>query len=199
MSKIEFLDQLRQSLNGRVVQRQVEDILKYYEDYIDSQMRSGKSEAEVMAPLGSPRLIARSIVDASGDSAEDFQSESWREERGRDYRGESQWEERRQGYQDESWQGRGQGYQDENWQGYGRSFDRWKKKDNPSKRASGRIKMPFAFRLYAMPDWVRGLIGLGIFIFILALFIVVLKFLLPIILLFVVAGFLVKLFRDWLN
>ncbi|MGN0156916.1 MAG: DUF1700 domain-containing protein [Lachnospiraceae bacterium] len=62
MSKQEFLDQLRRnisSMNDYVV---VNDTMAYYEDYIESQIRMGKSEQEVMAMLGDPRLIAKSIL-----------------------------------------------------------------------------------------------------------------------------------------
>ena len=64
MDRQEFIDQLRQSLNGRLDAEQVSDNVRYYEEYIDSQVRMGQSEADVMSRLGSPRLIARSITDA---------------------------------------------------------------------------------------------------------------------------------------
>lgn len=65
MSKQEFLDRLRAALNGRISPAQVEENINYYQDYINSQMRSGKSEAEIMAILGDPRLIARTIIETS--------------------------------------------------------------------------------------------------------------------------------------
>ena len=64
MDKTEFLDQLRMSLSGKMEADQVSDNLRYYEDYIDSQVRMGYAESDVMSKLGSPRLIARSITDA---------------------------------------------------------------------------------------------------------------------------------------
>ena len=65
MSKQEFIDRLRGALNGRIPAAQVEDTINYYLEYIDSQMRSGKSEAEVMSALGDPRLIARTIIETA--------------------------------------------------------------------------------------------------------------------------------------
>ncbi len=65
MSKNEFLDRLRASLSGRIAPAQVEDNINYYQDYITSQIRGGRSEAEVMAMLGDPRLIARTIIETS--------------------------------------------------------------------------------------------------------------------------------------
>lgn len=65
MKKQEFIDRLRMALNGRISPEQVAENINYYEDYINSQMRMGKSEAEVMQSLGDPRLIAKTIIDAS--------------------------------------------------------------------------------------------------------------------------------------
>ncbi len=66
MSKREFLENLRLALNGRVSPGIVADNLNYYEDYINTEIRKGKSEEEVMAQLGDPRLIARTIVQTHG-------------------------------------------------------------------------------------------------------------------------------------
>lgn len=66
MTKQDFLDKLRISLNGKVAANQVEEHIRYYEDYINVEIRKGKSEDEVMATLGDPRLISRTIVETSG-------------------------------------------------------------------------------------------------------------------------------------
>ena len=65
MTKQEFLDSLRMALASRVSASQVEENIRYYEDYINTQMRMNRSEAEVIAELGDPRLLARSISDAN--------------------------------------------------------------------------------------------------------------------------------------
>ena len=70
MNKAEFLEQLRLSLNGRMDASQVMDNLRYYEEYINSQLRQGKTEEDVMSMLGSPRLIARTITDANTDGCQ---------------------------------------------------------------------------------------------------------------------------------
>lgn len=66
MGKQEFLDKLRLALNGRVSVEAVSDTLTYYEDYISAEVRKGRSEEEVMASLGDPRLIARTIIETKG-------------------------------------------------------------------------------------------------------------------------------------
>ena len=68
MNKNEFLNQLQLSLNGKLKASQVEDNIQYYNDYVEEQMRRGRTEREIMETLGSPRLIARTILDASKES-----------------------------------------------------------------------------------------------------------------------------------
>ena len=68
MNKNEFLNQLQISLNGKLKASQVEDNIQYYNDYVEEQMRRGRTEREIKETLGSPRLIARTILDASKES-----------------------------------------------------------------------------------------------------------------------------------
>lgn len=68
MTKQEFLEKLRVSLNGKVAANQVEEHVRYYEDYINVEIRKGRDEEEVMAALGEPRLIAKTIVETSSKS-----------------------------------------------------------------------------------------------------------------------------------
>ncbi len=65
MTKQEFMEKLRLALAGKVPGNIVTENLQYYEDYINTEVRKGKSEAEVLASLGDPRLIARTIITAS--------------------------------------------------------------------------------------------------------------------------------------
>ena len=62
MSKQEFLDGLRRSLAGNLETREVNEHIQYYSDYIDSQIRMGNTEETVMASLGEPRLIAKTLI-----------------------------------------------------------------------------------------------------------------------------------------
>lgn len=63
MSRREFLEILRGQLSGQMAQGKAAAHVRYYEDYIQSQVRSGRSEADVLAELGDPRLIARTLID----------------------------------------------------------------------------------------------------------------------------------------
>ena len=76
MSKREFLDELRMALASRVSTQEVTEHIRYYEDYINTQVRMGKTEAQVVAELGDPRLLARNIAEskkyASGEKAGNY-------------------------------------------------------------------------------------------------------------------------------
>ena len=61
MNKQEFVDRLRMALNGRVSPGLVMDNVNYYQDYINTEIRKGRTEEEVLESLGDPRLIARTI------------------------------------------------------------------------------------------------------------------------------------------
>ena len=62
MTKQEFLDGLRRSLSGGMESAEVNEHIRYYTEYIDSQIRMGVAESEVMRSLGEPRLIAKTLL-----------------------------------------------------------------------------------------------------------------------------------------
>lgn len=64
MTKQEFLDELRNALTGQVSSESVMDAYRYYSDYIDMEVRTGKSESQVIEELGKPAFIAKSIIAA---------------------------------------------------------------------------------------------------------------------------------------
>lgn len=66
MNRDEFIEKLKMALNGSVDPQIVNDSVDYYNDYISIQMRTGKTEEQVLAELGDPRLLAKSIATASG-------------------------------------------------------------------------------------------------------------------------------------
>ncbi len=71
MTQKEFIDKLQVCLSGKVSTGTLQENISYYEQYFNSEIRNGKSEEAVCASLGSPQLIAKSILEA-----ERFQSES---------------------------------------------------------------------------------------------------------------------------
>ena len=79
MDRIEFIKQLRIALSGVVNHIVIEDNVRYYEDYIDMEMRKGKTEEQVLSELGNPRLIAKTIIEtnkAAGSETEEYSENS---------------------------------------------------------------------------------------------------------------------------
>lgn len=60
----DFFRELEESLRGEVSENEIRDSLNYYRQYFEEQKAMGYSESEIITSLGSPRLIARSIIDA---------------------------------------------------------------------------------------------------------------------------------------
>lgn len=67
MTREEFLKELRIALQGRISQSQVNEQLHYYENYIIEESRKGRTEEEVIAEIGNPRLVAKTLIDLYGD------------------------------------------------------------------------------------------------------------------------------------
>ena len=75
MERTQFLETLRSQLAGQMHEGKVAAHVRYYEDYIQSQVRGGRSEAEVLTELGDPRLIAKTLLDTDADSGGDIYEE----------------------------------------------------------------------------------------------------------------------------
>lgn len=79
MNKQEFIEQLRRSLASINDYTFVNDTISYYENYIETEIRMGKTEGEVMQELGDPRLIAKSIRATHVEDAEAGEQAEYRE------------------------------------------------------------------------------------------------------------------------
>ena len=84
MNKTEFLEKLRVALSSNLSSQTLQENIGYYSQYIDDEMRKGRSEQEVMDELGDPWIIARTIIDAQGGERK---GETIYEEDGRQYSG----------------------------------------------------------------------------------------------------------------
>ena len=65
MRKAEFLKELEEALSGEVPAAVMRENLNYYSQYISAECLKGRSEEEVIREIGSPRLIAKTIIDSS--------------------------------------------------------------------------------------------------------------------------------------
>jgi uncharacterized membrane protein len=61
MNRIEFLRALHDELNGRLAERDIDEILSDYMAYFEEAHAEGRSEQEVAAALGDPRRLAREL------------------------------------------------------------------------------------------------------------------------------------------
>lgn len=69
MNRYEFIEKLRAALSGRVTQSVLNENIRFYEEYLDTEIRKGRSEEEVLGEIGDPRLLAKTIIEASKQAA----------------------------------------------------------------------------------------------------------------------------------
>ena len=79
MDKQEFVDRLRMALNGRVSPGLVMDNVNYYEDYINTEIRKGRTEEEVLESSPGFLITHResSIRDIAGSVEEERLTKEW--------------------------------------------------------------------------------------------------------------------------
>lgn len=103
MDRRGFLDILESQLTGQMHEGKIAAHLRYYEDYIQSQVMKGRSEQDVLNELGDPRLIARTLLDTDADNGNISYEEYSTEDFG--FSGDSYSEDKRQvhSFQDKPW------------------------------------------------------------------------------------------------
>ena len=181
MERQDFIEGLRRALNGNVSPALVADNLNYYNEYISSEVRKGRSEEEVLEALGDPRLIARTIIETN--TLEEGEGSAY--QTGEFSQGYGEFRQAQNG-QDGAYQSgyRNQGYYEE---GNGRSV---RGQDAHIQRNR---------KQYLIPGWVWLVLLVVAVIMIISFVFSVLSFLAPIIIPLILVVFLIKLFRDWLN
>lgn len=77
MNQEEFLKELQQALQGQISDEELINHLEYYNTYISQEMKNGRTQQEIIEQLGSPRLIAKSILDAkkASDESQEYEYE----------------------------------------------------------------------------------------------------------------------------
>lgn len=80
MTRQEFLDELGIALQGGMSQNHINGHLRYYDNYITEEVKKGRSEAQVIEQLGSPRLIAKTLIDTSDAPEQGYADQSYSEE-----------------------------------------------------------------------------------------------------------------------
>ena len=80
MNKTEYVQTIEKSLVGYVSPQELQDTVAYYRDYIDMEIRKGRSEQEVLDQLGNPRLLVKSIISAKEQRGQIGHSDMTQEE-----------------------------------------------------------------------------------------------------------------------
>ena len=89
MSKYEFLEKLKTALGNDLTGAIIQENVNYYDQYISDEVRKGRSEAEVIAELGDPWVLAQTIIDTAGgrdrqqNATYETQEKSYNRETGR--------------------------------------------------------------------------------------------------------------------
>ncbi len=68
MTKEEFLSEFRSALTGSVSSSLINENMNYYEDYINTELRKGRTEEDIFQELGNPRLLARTVIETAPDN-----------------------------------------------------------------------------------------------------------------------------------
>lgn len=181
MNKLEFINRLRAALNGRISPEQVAENVNYYEDYINTQIRMGRSEQDVLATLGDPRLIARTIIETSGQGSSNagYGNGAYTNSTNSSYTNYNG------SYQQNSRQGAYSGGYRSSYGSAGSDYNEYQ-----SGRGSKRFRLP---------GWLWAIIVILLMVVILNAVFSVVSYFLPILFPILLVLFLVKLFRDWLN
>lgn len=69
MSRSQFIRELREALKNNVSETDVQENVRYYAGYIEDEVKKGRSEKEVIAELGDPWLLAKTIATAPGNQS----------------------------------------------------------------------------------------------------------------------------------
>lgn len=75
MTRSEFLNKLKEALANDLSGPVIQENVNYYSGYIADEVRKGRSEEEVIAELGDPWAIARTIIESveiQGNTQEDY-------------------------------------------------------------------------------------------------------------------------------
>lgn len=68
MKQFEYLNELKENLEGRLSPETIKDILSDYESFFVSGREEGKTDDEISAGLGSPAFLAKSLLEAQEET-----------------------------------------------------------------------------------------------------------------------------------
>lgn len=68
MKQFEYLNELKENLEGRLSPEAIKDILSDYESFFISGREEGKTDDEISKGLGSPAFLAKSLIEAQEET-----------------------------------------------------------------------------------------------------------------------------------
>ncbi len=74
MKRTEFIDGLREALQGKLDSAQIQEQVNYYCGYIEEELRKGKLEEEILGELGDPWIVAKNLEEAFGQESHSNES-----------------------------------------------------------------------------------------------------------------------------
>lgn len=74
MNRSEFLAQLKSALENDLSAGAVKENVDYYNEYIQGEVRNGKSEQEVIDMLGDPWAIAKTVLMSAEINGQEYSS-----------------------------------------------------------------------------------------------------------------------------
>ena len=77
MTRYEFINKLKSALENDLNPAAVQEHVNYYNDYISSEIRNGRSETEVIDELGDPWAIAKNIISSEGNDSSSYEEYSY--------------------------------------------------------------------------------------------------------------------------
>lgn len=78
MTKHEFLRKLEEALTNDVEPSVIRENLKYYEEYIEEEVKEGRTEEDVLEELGDPWAIAKTISDMAETASKEPRSPQYK-------------------------------------------------------------------------------------------------------------------------
>lgn len=77
MTRHEFLNTLRTTLESELSSNVIQGHINYYNDYINAEVASGRSESDVISELGDPWAIAKNILASEVTESNNYEEYSY--------------------------------------------------------------------------------------------------------------------------
>lgn len=77
MTRYEFINGLKNALENNLNSHSVQEHVNYYNEYISGEIRNGRSETDVIAELGDPWAIAKTIISSEETGSSNYEEYSY--------------------------------------------------------------------------------------------------------------------------